>query len=201
MTEGGEPRLRMTERGESAPQNDSSLVILSEAKNLFSRLKDMARKILRSEAPQNDRERGRAAPQNDSSIVILSEAKNLSSWLRGMVQKILRSEAPQNDRERGESAPQNDSLPPLSFCAPTPCPSALPPLVLLRFHPLSFCTYTPHCHSEPPLPLVILSEAKNLSSWLKDMARKILRSEAPQNDRGGRAAPQNDRERGERASE
>ena len=53
----------MTEGG-SAAQNDSlppfvilpPLVILSEAKNLFSRLKDMARKILRSEAPQNDSE-------------------------------------------------------------------------------------------------------------------------------------------------
>ena len=50
-----------------APQNDSSLVILSEAKNLPSRLRDMVRKILR-----------RCAPQNDSSLVILSEAKNLS---------------------------------------------------------------------------------------------------------------------------
>ena len=63
----------MTARGSAAPQNDSSfvilsptpLVILSEAKNLFSCLKDMARKILRSEAPQNDRERGSAAPPND----------------------------------------------------------------------------------------------------------------------------------------
>ena len=63
----------MTEGG-SAAQNDSlppfvilpPIVILSEAKNLPSRLKDMVRKILRSEAPQNDRERGRAAPQNDS---------------------------------------------------------------------------------------------------------------------------------------
>ena len=62
---GGEPRLRMTERGESAPQNDSSLVILSEAKNLSSWLRGMVQKILRSEAPQNDRERGRDAPQND----------------------------------------------------------------------------------------------------------------------------------------
>ena len=77
-----------------APQNDSSLVILSEAKNLFSRLRDMARKILR-----------RCAPQNDSSLVILSEAKNLPSCLRGMAQKILRSEAPQNDRVEGT---QND---------------------------------------------------------------------------------------------
>ena len=118
-------------------------------------------------------------------IVILSEAKNLSSRLKGMVRKILRSEAPQNDRERGE--------PRLRMTAFLPCHSVHPPLVLLRFHPLSFCTYTPHCHSEPPLPLVILSEAKNLSSWLKDMVRKILRSEAPQNDRErGRAAPQND---------
>ena len=51
----------MTEReGRAAPQNDSipPFVILSEAKNLFSRLKDMVGKILRSEAPQNDRERG-----------------------------------------------------------------------------------------------------------------------------------------------
>ena len=101
----------------------------------------MARKILRSEAPQNDRERGRAAPQNDSSFVILSAAKNLSSCLRGMVRKILRSEAPQNDRERGRAAPQNDS----SF-------------VILS-----------------PTPIVILSEAKNLFSRLKDMVRKILR--------------------------
>ena len=86
-----------------APQNDSSFVILSEAKNLPSRLRGMARKILRSEAPQNDRG-GRTAPQNDregerarhrmaafrplsfcpplsfcaSTPVILSEAKNLS---------------------------------------------------------------------------------------------------------------------------
>ncbi|PWM20203.1 MAG: hypothetical protein DBX49_00975 [Clostridia bacterium] len=48
----------MTEGGRAAPQNDSSLVILSEAKNLFSRLRGMVQKILRSEAPQNDRERG-----------------------------------------------------------------------------------------------------------------------------------------------
>ena len=49
----------MTERGESAPQNGGfpPIVILSEAKNLFSGLRDMARKILRSEAPQTDRER------------------------------------------------------------------------------------------------------------------------------------------------
>ena len=47
--------LRMTARGSAAPQNDSSfvilsptlLVILSEAKNLPSRLKGMVRKILR----------------------------------------------------------------------------------------------------------------------------------------------------------
>ena len=56
---------------ETAPPNDRSLVILSEAKNLFSRLRGMAPKILRSEAPQNDRG-GKPAPQNDSSIVILS---------------------------------------------------------------------------------------------------------------------------------
>ena len=86
------------------------IVILSEAKNLFSRLKDMVGKILRRCAPQNDRERGKAAPQND--------------------------------RERGRAAPQNDSLPPLSFRAP---------------------------------PIVILSEAKNLFSCPRDMARKILR--------------------------
>ena len=43
----------------------------------------MARKILRSEAPQNDRE-GKTAPPNDSSIVILSEAKNLFSCLKDM---------------------------------------------------------------------------------------------------------------------
>ena len=90
MTErGGEPLLRMTEGG-SAAQNDglppfvvprptpfaiprpTSFVILSEAKNLPSRLKDMVRKILRSEAPQNDRERGRAAPQNDREGEICS---------------------------------------------------------------------------------------------------------------------------------
>ena len=57
----------------------------------------MVRKILRSEAPQNDRER-ESRPQNDSFLVILSEAKNLLSYLRGVVRKILRSEAPQNDR-------------------------------------------------------------------------------------------------------
>ena len=99
----------MTGGGRAAPQNDSSLVILSEAKNLFSRLKDMVGKILRrcapqndrergKAAPQNDRERGRAAPQNDSSLVILSEAKNLFSRLKDMARKILRSKAPQNDR-------------------------------------------------------------------------------------------------------
>ena len=51
------------------------------------------------------------------------------------------------------------------------CHSA--PVVILR--PLSFCASTP----------VILSEAKNLPSRLKNMARKILRRSAPQNDRGG----------------
>ena len=80
------------------PPNDSSLVILSEAKNLPSRLRGMARKILRSEAPQNDREE-ETAPPNDrgggrarhrmaafrpvsfcaSTPVILSAAKNLPS--------------------------------------------------------------------------------------------------------------------------
>ena len=125
--------------------------------------------------------------------------------------------------EGGRAAPQNDSsivilcTHPLPFCASTtpvilrfhPGHSALPPTVILRLHypchsappPLSFCASTPchsaptppHCHSEPPLPLVILSEAKNLSSWLRGMVQKILRSEAPQNDRErGRAAPQND---------
>ena len=71
MTEGGRPRLRMTEGGKPEPQNDSSfvilsppIVILSEAKNLFSRLRGMARKILRRCAPQNDRG-GETAPQND----------------------------------------------------------------------------------------------------------------------------------------
>ena len=78
------------------------LVILSAAKNLFSRLKDMARKILRSEAPPNDREE-ETVPPNDrrggepllrmkaplsfcvsTPPVILSEAKNLPSRLRGM---------------------------------------------------------------------------------------------------------------------
>ena len=66
------------------PPNDSSLVILSEAKNLFSCPRDMAQKILRSEAPQNDK-RGKTAPQND----------------RGG------RSAPQNDRE-GKNAPPND---------------------------------------------------------------------------------------------
>ena len=61
------------------PPNDSSLVILSEAKNLPSRLRGMAQKILRSEAPQNDREE-ETVPPNDR------EGKN----------------APPNDR-RGES--------------------------------------------------------------------------------------------------
>ena len=111
MTEGGEHAPPNDRGGRTAPPNDSSLVILSAAKNLFSRLRGMAQKILRSEAPQNDRE-GRTAPQNDrggehappndSSLVILSEAKNLPSRLRGMARKILRSEAPQNDR-RGEN--------------------------------------------------------------------------------------------------
>ena len=71
------------------PPNDSSLVILSEAKNLPSRLRGMARKILRSEAPQNDREE-ETVPPNDSSFVILSEAKNLFSCPRDVVRKILR---------------------------------------------------------------------------------------------------------------
>ena len=76
-----------------------------------------------------------------------------------MVRKILRSEAPQNDRggepllrmTEGGSAAQNDGLPP--FVVPRPTPFAIP-------RPTSF---------------VILSEAKNLLSRLKDMARKILR--------------------------
>ena len=81
-----------------------------------------------------------------------------------MAQKILRSEAPQNDREE-ETVPPNDSS-----------------LVILSPH-------TP-CHSVPPI--VILSEAKNLFSCPRDMARKILRSEAPQNDREEETAPPND---------
>ena len=76
----------MTGGGRAAPQNDSSLVILSEAKNLFSRLRGMAPKILRSEAPQNDRwgetrasERQLHCHSEPHLIVILSEAKNLFS--------------------------------------------------------------------------------------------------------------------------
>ena len=83
-------------------------VILSEAKNLFSRPKNTGPKILRRSAPQNDREGGKSAPQNDSipllsfrasPIVILSAAKNLPSRLKSSVPKILRRSAPQNDRE------------------------------------------------------------------------------------------------------
>ena len=78
-----------------------------------------------------------------------------------MVRKILRRSAPQNDRERGRAAPQNDS-----GGERRASERQLPSLVILS-----------------PSPLVILSEAKNLFSCLKDMVRKILRSEAPQNDR------------------
>ena len=67
----------------------------------------------------------------------------------------------------GGSAAQNDGLPP--FVVPRPTPFAIP-------RPTSFVILS-------PTPLVILSEAKNLFSRLKDMVRKILRSEAPQNDR------------------
>ena len=58
----------------------------------------MARKILRSEAPQNDRE-GETRLRTTAStpvilsptpIVILREAKNLPSRPRGMARKILR---------------------------------------------------------------------------------------------------------------
>ena len=62
----GRPLLRMTEReGRAAPQNDSipPFVILSEAKNLSSWLRDMVGKILRRCAPQNDRERGERASE------------------------------------------------------------------------------------------------------------------------------------------
>ena len=106
--------------GKTAPPNDSALVILSAAKNLFSWPRGMAQKILRSEAPQNDREE-ETVPPNDSSLVILSEAKNLPSRLRGMAPKILRSEAPQNDRE------------------------GKPRLRMTAFLPVIL---SPHCHSE-----------------------------------------------------
>ena len=69
-------------------------------------------------------------------------------------------------------------------------------------------TAFPFYHSEPsPIvilslpPIVILSEAKNLFSCLKGTVLKILRSEAPQNDREGEIAPQNDREEEIRSSE
>ena len=127
MTErGGNPLLRMTERGKSAPQNDSipppfvilslpPIVILSEAKNLPSHLKSTVPKILRSEAPQNDREGGNP---------------------------LLRM------TERGKFAPQSDSIPLLSFRASPHChserseESSLPP----------FCA--PPCHSEPSPPVI-----------------------------------------------
>ena len=104
MTEGEEGRAtewRLSARCHSAPptlvilsphcHSVPPIVILSAAKNLPSRLRGMARKILRRSAPQNDRGE-KPAPQNDSSlvilrptpcsvppIVILSEAKNLPS--------------------------------------------------------------------------------------------------------------------------
>ena len=56
--------------------------------------------------------------------------------------------------------------------------------------PLSFCP-----------PIVILSAAKNLFSRLKDRVQKILRRSAPQNDKGGKAAHQKDREEKRRSSE
>ena len=101
----GETRLRMTEGGRAAPQNDSipPFVILSEAKNLSSWLKDMVKRFFGAKLLRMTGGR-RAAPQNDSSLVILSEAKNLFSRLKDMARKILRSKAPQNDRERGERA-------------------------------------------------------------------------------------------------
>ena len=95
MTEGEEGRAtewRLSARCHSVPLLSfypPPIVILSAAKNLPSRLGGMARKILRSEAPQNDR-RGKTAPPNDSSLVILSEAKNLFSRPRDVAQKILR---------------------------------------------------------------------------------------------------------------
>ena len=61
---------------------------------------------------------------------------------------------------------------PPSFRASTPI-VILSEAKNLLSRPLSFC----------PHP-VILSEAKNLPSRLKSSAPKILRSEAPQNDRG-----------------
>ena len=163
----------------------------------------MVRKILRSEAPQNDREGGEAhlrmtergekprrgmtaflpchsERSEESSLpslsfftplpVILSAAKNLFSRLKVMVRRILRSEAPQNDR-RG-SSPPNDRE---------------------GGEPRRGMTAFLSCHSVPPL--VILSAAKNLFSRYKDMVRKILRSEAPQNDREGGSAARKDRER------
>ena len=82
MTERKKPLLRMTERKKpllrmtaSFPRHSApSIVILSEAKNLFSPLKSSAPKILRSEAPQND---SFFPPSFRAPIVILSEAKNL----------------------------------------------------------------------------------------------------------------------------
>ena len=120
-------------------------------------------------------------------LVILSAAKNLFSCLKGMVRKILRSEAPQNDREGGEAhlrMTERGEKPRRGMTAFLPChserseESSLPSL--------SF--FTP--------PPVILSAAKNLYSRPKDMVRRILRSEAPQNDRRG-SSPPNDREGGE----
>ena len=62
-----------------------------------------------------------------------------------MARKILRSEAPQNDRGGGRARHR-----------------------MAAFRPLSFCTSTPPVILSPPI--VILSEAKNLFSCLKDMA-------------------------------
>ena len=179
MTERGEKRGAEGQRGETGPQNDSLSPLSFCPTHCHSeRSEESSLPSLSFFTPPP---------------VILSEAKNLFSRLRGMARKILRSEAPQNDREGGRSAPQNDSFPPLVILYPTPvilsaaknlpsrpCHSLPHPLVILSeaknlfSHPLSSC----------PTP-VILSEAKNLFSCLKGMARKILRSEAPQNDREG----------------
>ena len=103
-------RLRMTERGETAPQNDNSPVILSEAKNLFSRplsfgastavilslLCHSERSEESSLPPQKQR------PKDSSSLSLLR----------------MTAEGRAAPRQRGgRAAPQNDSFFPLSFRA------------------------------------------------------------------------------------
>ena len=137
------------------------IVILSAAKNLFSRLKGSVPKILRSEAPQND---------SISPFVILSAAKNLLSRPVSFCPHPVILSAAKNLLSR-----------PVSFCPH-------PVILSAAKNPFS---RPPSFRAPPPLsfrasPIVILSAAKNLSS-----RPQIKRPKTPRGDRRFRLSPHN----------